>query len=153
MIKKALFILILNIGFVYAQDQITFVPQAKIEYNFTTNLKNSGLNEYKCNLYFNNNASYFNYKQIGSNAISQKKQSKDDYNISVTKNIKIIDTSNHYIYTNRKEKSRIETIKLPYAKTSFLKKDTLSIIQWQLVNETKLIGDFNCKKATAHFRG
>lgn len=151
MIKRLILILILNVSYVSAQKKDIFIPQAKIEYDFITNL--DGLDEFKCVLYFNETASYFSHKQTKNSNTTQKKAKTNDYDKAIVFKTKTVDTSNHYIYTNRKERKRIATVKRPDTNSLSLVKDTLAIIKWKLVNETKLIGNFNCKKATAHFKG
>lgn len=56
-----------------------------------------------------------------------------------------------FYYTNTKENNLV--FREAVAQKSYLIRDTIENINWQLHKETKKVGRYNCQKATAPFRG
>ncbi|MFD2551602.1 GLPGLI family protein [Bizionia sediminis] len=85
-----------------------------------------------------------------SNKITDKVYSEDDKGnttIAVMKELDVRPTN----YFSKKEDSlySIET----FFKKAYVVKEVIPEIAWQLITETKNIGQFNCQKATGIFRG
>ncbi|EGV43036.1 GLPGLI family protein [Bizionia argentinensis JUB59] len=130
---------------------ITSVLQSQnigyVEYGYVTDLGITYETTGKLN--FNTNASLF-IQLKSSGKIKDKVYNQDDdgkTSIAVIKEMDVRPTN----YTSKKE-GALYSIHTFFKKT-YLVKEVIPKIAWQLTTQTKKIGQFNCQKATGVFRG
>lgn len=130
-------LLFLVLNFSYAQNL------HRVEYKMTTLF--DGVKNYKAALTFSAQEACFEYKLLECDG---KIIEKNDENGNISISIPI--TEQQLIYTNFLEKKVKE---LKYLKTIYLVEDVLSLPNWEITSETKIIDNYQCQKAITTFKG
>jgi len=147
---KEFILLLMTSSFVFSQNNNI----GKVEYTMILNLGQTQVNESV--LIFNSKESYF-FWNVSESDVSQFSVDEeiDDEN-STKLNIKFKKTA----YTdsigtfNYKNFIKKEIISRGFVdKKQYYIKENISIIKWKIEKDTKIIGTFNCQKATGTFRG
>lgn len=115
----------------------------RVEYKMTTLF--DGIKNYEANLKFSEQEACFSYKLFESDG-SITENSDENGN----KTIVIPYTRQQLINVNLMDKKIRE---LKHFKSSYLVEDTLSLPHWNITNETKVIGNHQCQKATTTYKG
>ena len=115
----------------------------QVKYKMTTLF--DGLKNYDTKLTFSNFQSCFEYKLSIKDTATVESQDENG-NISIA----IPNVNQQLIFINFKDKKITELIK---SKSTYLVEDTLSIPQWDITNETKIINNHQCQKATTFYKG
>lgn len=116
----------------------------KIDYDFNLNLGN--YQEFKSTLYVDNSSSIF----LWNKPISKKAVSNDENHIVV--NLNELDSIGSFNFKNFSK----DTI---YSRIPYFKKEVLLLeektpaILWEISDETRKIGPYECQKAVTKFRG
>ncbi len=132
---------------VNAQNQVNGI----VQYDFIINNPNgvSFANPYK--LYFNNNKSLYL-----KNGESKRITEKDENMVLISGKMieeKIIKSTlpKNYVYTNPSENTLI--FREGVNQKLFVVKDSVANIKWELSNDHKKIGQYDCQKAVGFYRG
>ncbi|WP_026978926.1 GLPGLI family protein [Flavobacterium tegetincola] len=123
------------------------VSEIYVQYDMTLNFKN--IVKYNGELVANNEVALFKYKISDEQSSYNEEYSDSGSNVNVT----MVDSVTTYIYINKSTDEIIESRKGVHSKKSFLIKDKLDIIDWILINETKIINGLLCHKATCNYKG
>ncbi|MGM0635891.1 MAG: GLPGLI family protein [Bacteroidota bacterium] len=130
-----------------ASAQTSFQPNLQVEYDMQLNYSNSP--EQEARLFLSNQTALFTYKNKQANEDNELTKSKDGSNYSFS----IIKDNLNSIYTDLKQKV-ILTSQGNDDESDFLIEEDLTFPKWEIDYETtKKIDQFNCIKATTHFRG
>lgn len=136
--KKIFLIVLITSSYCFSQKN-TF----KINYDFNLNLGN--FQEFKSTLYVDNNSSIFLWNK------PLNKPTNDDEN-NVTINLNELDSIGSFNFKNFSK----DTI---YSRIPYFKKEILLLeektptISWEIFNEIRKIGPYECQKAISKFRG
>ncbi|MGH2665119.1 GLPGLI family protein [Flavobacterium sp.] len=138
-INKVFFLLFCGVHS-FSQD---FVSTAKVEYEMITNINGSFQNP-EAYLYFNNMFSRFDFKnKETSDKISEIKNVENVSKIMIKK----ADTTTSSIFINPAKNVLYE---IAYGEVIF---EDNNLQNWELIDEQKVIGNFQCSKAICSFRG
>ncbi|WP_299182814.1 GLPGLI family protein [uncultured Chryseobacterium sp.] len=128
-----------------------FQPVAKIEYNMILTL--NGYQKYKAELYYNESAAYYSYKMVNNEETKVLTDQSDEKHNSNTKVELSVNSPFDFILVDEKNKSIKSSVwDFKNKKIHYIEEDQTKI-NWQLLDETKLVGDFLCKKAIGKFKG
>lgn len=141
-ILKSTLIILLFSNTIFAQSVLF---KNKVSYKETVNL-GDGDWDIAYDLYFNNSISL--YQQVYGNKDREEKLSEDgSTHVFIFATEK---TASYYFFNINSNKIFFgEQI----ANNYYHFEEDVPIIKWKLINETKKIGGFNCKKAIGKFRG
>jgi GLPGLI family protein len=117
----------------------------KVEYDFYLNFSKS--QHYDATLYIDNGKLLFKSK-IAKLIANSKGDSSYDFTITLFK----ADTIGNYNYTDLKKDSIYSRLRW-FAGKIYRVNERRTNIQWEISNETQIIGTFNCQKAIGFFRG
>ncbi|WP_052248359.1 GLPGLI family protein [Chryseobacterium taiwanense] len=147
-----LIILLITISSIFQAQIIKhFQPVAKIEYNMILTL--NGYQKYKAELYYNDATSYYTYKLANNEETKVLADQSDEKHNSNTKVELSVNSSFDFILMDEENKKiRSSVWDFKNKKIHYIEEDQTKI-DWKLLDETKLIGDFLCKKATGKFKG
>ncbi|RPE00915.1 GLPGLI family protein [Aureibaculum marinum] len=152
--RKQFLLLVVSIAiFNYVRAQNSDV--GIIYYNYINNQIDESFNSY---LVFNQTSSHYVTAKdsLGlSNSINKKNKNNDEMLIEADEfnDIKKTRKDGFQVFLNKKTDSLYFTNAFSLTSKMIYAKEKTPTINWNLQNETKKIGNFNCKKATATFRG
>lgn len=157
--KRYIFILLISISMTTITNaqtnKITYEEQANIE-NQLKNVTDPATRE-RVSKYLSQVKVFTLYYKDGISFYSEQddaaKEEKDNGLSEGNSKFKTVNVGKKSggIYKNQKTNEYLQEADL--LGKAFLVSDKLDKIKWQLVNETKKIGEFNCKKATAVVNG
>ncbi len=140
--KFLIFSVIVFFNFCFAQNENYNI---EIEYDFITN--SGDKNEMKSSLFLSKDKSFFEYQSIQKNIINKEKT-----DVEGNTSVYISDTNKYYVSMNISDSLLLEN-QMSLENKIFDIKEKMPKIEWVLVNETKIINNYFCSKATTKFRG
>ena len=146
--KHLLIIVILLCNHTHSQDS----KKGVIYYDFIDNHYNVSYNSY---LVFNQNTSYFVTAKDSLGLSNFKQSSNDETLIEVDdfNEIKKTRKNGLHVFLDKTKDTIYFSDAFSLAVETLYAKEKRPQLKWKFVNETKKISKFNCKKATATFRG
>ena len=144
--KQMIYVIVLAFSqSIFGQNNL---QQGKIEYDMYLNL--STIKNYNSVLYFKKNESFFYWKNIKKNNSIPNLEGDEYGNANVS--LEVMDSIGTVNYINW-EKDSLFTRTLWLRGVKYIIKEKRPKIKWVLLEDTKKIGSFLCKKAIGDFRG
>lgn len=117
-----------------------------VEYDVLLDL--TSLVRYDAQLYFNSSYSYFAYRPAKNTKLMEEQLVSDNEN-----RIAVVDSNQVELSVDRMSNRLLEKKKPVFSKKRYVIEEAIPSIEWKLVEETKKINDWLCRKATTTFRG
>ncbi|WP_438965902.1 GLPGLI family protein [Flavobacterium sp.] len=137
------FLCIFSINYAQNLNESNIYLQYDMYLNFHSSIK------YSAELISNSKQSLYKYK-LSEDELTYREENIDtESKIDIT----IIDSATSYVYFDNIEKLMTENRKSIYSKQTYFIKDSILNINWNLLEESKLINDMLCKKAICNFKG
>lgn len=114
----------------------------KVEYDMNFMLKN-----YNSKLFYNSERSIFTFYDLEKNNYTQNIESFESFDLT------IVDTSTHLVYNNNNDKNMYAYTCIFTSQKHDWTEETTPDFNWIKSNETKIINNLICNKATCTFRG
>lgn len=138
MIRKYFLVFLLSFN-LWSQEN-TFKVDYDLKVNFTD------VTNYKSVLYVNNAESIF----LWNNPLEDYKMTTEGTNTKI--NIILSDSIGSFNYRNFATGTLYSRV-LHISESSFIVKENIPDIEWEILTEHKIINNFNCQKAITNFRG
>lgn len=126
---------------------LKFHNKEKYEVDYEMLLNFKGPIKYDAKLILNSKSSLFLYELANKDSIYNEFENENSINM------RILDSSQFFIFTHRNENILVEQKRPAYSKKKYTVWEPLPVIDWKITEEQKKIGNFDCQKATANFRG